>query len=217
MTKDSIIKAFTPKYHALYPIFEKSSDNLIKATGRLKVLFNTKDLSERKAIIIEIGKLEKEGNRIAGEMYSMVNSLIINPFDREDVNKLFNRLDELLHHINQIGKMTGLMKISACIPVFNDLSGIVSEASGEIASNLKRLKNINSSKNKIAEGCKTINQLEKKAEEVFYDGVDRLFTSSNGDMVHLATRKKVMETFLKCFDEITGISESIRTILIKAS
>jgi len=217
MTKDSILKVFTPKYHALYPIFEKSADNLVNVTGKLKVLFNTTDHSERKAIISEIGKLEKEGNRIASEMYSIVNSLIINPFDREDVNKLFNRIDELLHYINQIGKMTGLMKPTVLITVYNDLAEILSDASGETASNLKRLKNINNSKNRIAEGCRSINRLEKKAEEVFYDGVTKLFTSSNADMFHLAMRKKIMETFMMCFDQIKEISESVRTVVIKAS
>ncbi len=217
MTKDSILKVFTPKYHALYPLFEKSADNLIKSTGKLKLLLNTTDLSERKTIISEIGKIEKEGNRIAVEMYSIVNSLIINPFDREDINKLFNRIDDLLHYVNQIAKITGLKKTSEINPVYVDLAGIVSDASGEIAVNVKRLKSINNSKNKIADGCRSITRLMKKAEEVFYDGVTRHFTSSGGDMVHLAIRQKVMETFMKCFDQVKDITESIRTILIKVA
>lgn len=217
MTKESLMKVFTPKYHAIYPVFEKSAENLVKTSGKLKLLFNTTDSSERKTIILELGKNEREGNRIADEMYSIVNSLIINPFDREDINKLFNRIDDLLHYINQIGKMTELMKSDVSIPVFIDLSGILSEASGEIASNIKRLKKINDSKKSIAEGCRSVSRLEKKAEEVFYDGATGLFSSSEGDMVHLAMRKKSMETFLKCFDQINDITESIRTILIKAS
>ena len=93
MTKDSILKVFTPKYHALYPVFEKSADNLIMASGRLKILLNTTDISEQEAIILEISELEKKGNTISGEMYSIVNSLIINPFDREDINRLVNRVE----------------------------------------------------------------------------------------------------------------------------
>lgn len=217
MTKESLMKVFTPKYHAIYPVFEKSAENLVKTSGKLKLLFNTTDSSERKTIILELGKNEREGNRIADEMYSIVNSLIINPFDREDINKLFNRMNDLLHYINQIGKMTELMKSDVSIPVFIDLSGILSEASGEIASNIKRLKKINDSKKSIAEGCRSVSRLEKKAEEVFYDGATGLFSSSEGDMICIAMKKKTMETFLKCFDQINDITEAIRTILIKAS
>lgn len=217
MTKESILKVFTPKYHALYPIFEKSADNLTKATGKLNVLLNTTDITERKAIIGEIGKLEREGNRIAGEMYSVVNSLIINPFDREDINKLFNRIDDLLHYVSQISKITGLKNTNEISPVFSDLAGIVSEASVEIAAGLKRMKSINHSKNKIAEGCRSLTRLLKHSEEVFYDGVNRHLSSPGGDMVYLAMRQKIMETFLKCFGQIKEITESIRTILIKVS
>ena len=217
MTKDSILKVFTPKYHALYPVFEKSADNLIMASGRLKILLNTTDISEQEAIILEISELEKKGNTISGEMYSIVNSLIINPFDREDINRLVNRVDDLLHYINQIGKMTGLMKSTVIIPVFSELSDIVSIASAEAASCIRQLRNIGNSRDRMAEGCKSISKLEKKAEEVFYDGVSKLFSSSGGDMIHLEMRKKIMETFLKCFDQIKEISEAIRTILIKAS
>ena len=149
MTKESLMKVFTPKYHAIYPVFEKSAENLVKTSGKLKLLFNTTDSSERKTIILELGKNEREGNRIADEMYSIVNSLIINPFDREDINKLFNRMNDLLHYINQIGKMTELMKTDVFVPVFNDLSGILSEASDELAMNIKRLKKINDSKKAI--------------------------------------------------------------------
>ncbi|MZP67019.1 MAG: hypothetical protein GT597_12795, partial [Bacteroidales bacterium] len=51
MTKESLMKVFTPKYHAIYPVFEKSAENLVKTSGKLKLLFNTTDSSERKTII----------------------------------------------------------------------------------------------------------------------------------------------------------------------
>lgn len=217
MTKDSILKVFTPKYHALFPVFEKSADNLKSAGVRLKALMNTTNQGEKEALITELGKLEAKGDKIAGEIYLILDKLLIIPFDREDVNRLVNRINDLLHHITEIGKMTGMMKSSEIIPVYQELAEIVSLSSDEIASILISLKDINNTKNKITETCRSISRLEKQAEEIFYGGVNGLFASTKGDMIHLSLRKKIIETFLKSIDQIQEISESVRTIVIKAS
>lgn len=217
MTKDSILKVFTPKYHALFPGFERSADNLLTASSKLKVLINTTNLTEQKAIIAEIRELEEEGDRIAGEMYLILNKLIIIPFDREDINKLVNRINDLLHYITQCGKMIGMMKSSEILTVYQELAEIISLSSDEVASILLSLKDINNTKKKITESCRSIGRLEKKAEDKFYAGVTSLFAAAKGDMMHLSSRKKIINTFLKCIEQIKEITESVRTIVIKAS
>ncbi|MFZ2340780.1 MAG: DUF47 family protein [Bacteroidales bacterium] len=217
MTKDSILNVFTPKYHALFPVFEKSADNLKSAGVKLKILMNTTNQTEQQAIITELGKIEAEGDRIAGEIYLILNKLLIIPFDREDVNRLVNRINDLLHHITEIGKMTGMVKSSEMIPVYQELAEKISLSSDEIASILISLKDINNTKKKITDTCISISRLEKQAEEIFYDGVNSLFAATKGDMIHLSLRKKIIETFLKCIDQIQEILESVRTIVIKAS
>lgn len=217
MTKDSILKAFTPKYHALFPVFEKSADNLKSAGVKLKVLMNTTNQTEKEAIITEIAKIEAKGEKVAGELYSILDKLLIIPFDREDVNRLANRINGLLHHMTEIGKMTRMLKNSRIIPVYQELAGIVSLSSNEVASVLISLKDINNTKSQIAETCRYIGQLEKQAEDVFYDGVNGMFAVCKDDMIQLSLRKQIIETFLKCIDQIQEISESVRTIVIKAS
>ncbi len=217
MTKDSILKAFTPKYHALFPVFEKSADNLKSAGVKLKVLMNTTNQTEKEAIITEIAKIEAKGEKVAGELYSILDKLLIIPFDREDVNRLANRINGLLHHMTEIGKMTRMLKNSRIIPVYQELAGIVSLSSNEVASVLISLKDINNTKSQITETCRYIGQLEKQAEDVFYDGVNGMFAVCKDDMIQLSLRKQIIETFLKCIDQIQEISESVRTIVIKAS
>lgn len=217
MTKDSILKAFTPKYHALFPVFEKSADNLKSAGIKLKVLMNTTNQTEKEAIITEIAKIEAKGEKVAGELYSILDKLLIIPFDREDVNRLANRINGLLHHMTEIGKMTRMLKNSRIIPVYQELAGIVSLSSNEVASVLISLKDINNTKSQITETCRYIGQLEKQAEDVFYDGVNGMFAVCKDDMIQLSLRKQIIETFLKCIDQIQEISESVRTIVIKAS
>ncbi|HAX92914.1 MAG TPA: hypothetical protein DCY25_03020 [Bacteroidales bacterium] len=217
MTKDSILKVFTPKYHALFPVFEKSADNLKSAGLKLKILMNTTNQGEKEAIITELGKLEAKGDKIAGEIYLILDKLLIIPFDREDINRLVNRINELLHQITEIGKMTGMVKSPGIIPVYQELAEIISLSADEVASILLSLKDINNTKKKITETCRSISRLEKQAEEIFYEGVNGLFASAKGDIIHLSLRKKTIEIFLECIAQIREISESVRTIVIKAS
>ena len=178
---------------------------------------NTTNQTEKEAIITEIAKIEAKGEKVAGELYSILDKLLIIPFDREDVNRLANRINGLLHHMTEIGKMTRMLKNSRIIPVYQELAGIVSLSSNEVASVLISLKDINNTKSQITETCRYIGQLEKQAEDGFYDGVNGMFAVCKDDMIQLSLRKQIIETFLKCIDQIQEISESVRTIVIKAS
>lgn len=216
MTRESVLNAFTPKYFSLFPVFEKNASNLIMAAGALKLLMETTDTEKQDEIIRKINELEKKGDHLTQETYALLNGMLVIPFDREDINDLVNRIDDLLDSINKISRMVLINKLRETVPVYIEMAEIVHLASKEIGTCFRHFKDIGKSKNKIIEGCSTLNHLEKKSDEIFYDGVFSLFGGKEG-MTQISIKKNILDNFMKCQEEIKLVAEAIRTIVIKAS
>jgi len=216
MTRESVLRAFTPKYFSLFPVFEKNAGNLIMAAGALKLLMQTTDTEKQDEIIRKINEFEKKGDDITQETYALLNGMLIIPFDREDINDLVNRIDDLLDSINKISRMVLINKLMEPVPVYIEMAEIVHLASKEIGTCFRHFKDIGKSKKKIIEGCSTLNHLEKKSDEIFYDGVFSLFAGKGG-MTQISIKKNILDNFMKCQEEIKLVAEAIRTIVIKAS
>jgi len=216
MKKDRRLSIFTPRYYALFPFFESIAQNLVKAAELLKELLNNQDPEKNTEIINRISELEKTGNNTARETYSLLNSLFIIPFDREDINKLVNRAVDVLDSINRVGNIIHFSKSFEKLPVYNEIAGVIYLGSYEIGKCLMYLKDANSSKDKIMKGCANLNQLDKKASEIFDSGLAELFTTRK-EIAELSKEKQLFETLHRCMNDVVSVAESFETILIKIS
>jgi hypothetical protein len=176
----------------------------------------TNDSIKQISISKQLIELEKIGNNVMYDISTLLNGLLIVPFDREDIIKLVNKVDKILHTITKISRMMHFYKLSELFPVYSELAEIICLASHEIGICFKHLRDVNDSKRQIMKACENLNQLAKKADEIFYFGVLSLFTP-NGNMTHLMKKKEILETLKSCVGETNSVAESFRKILIKAS
>lgn len=211
-----MLNVFAPKYYSLFPYFDNSAGNLILAAEQLKLLMQTGDPEEQIDIFKRINELEKTGDNIMYDIYSLLNRLFIIPFDREDINELVNKIDNVLDSIVEISRMIHFYKLSELFPLYSEMAEVIYLASNEIGTCCKHLRDVTGNKSHIMKACENLNQLEKKADDIFYCGVLSLYTAS-GNMAHLTKTKEILETLKRCVGETNSVSKSIRTILIKAS
>lgn len=216
MNRNSLLNVFTPKYYSLFPYFDNSAENLILAAEQLKLLMQTNDSIKQISISKQLIELEKIGNNVMYDIYTLLNRLLIVPFDREDIIKLINKVDKILHTITKISRMMHFYKLSELFPVYSELAEIIYLTSHEIGICFKHLRDVSDSKRQIIKACENLNQLAKKADEIFYFGVLSLFTP-NGNMTHLMKKKEILETLKSCVGETNSVAESFRKILIKAA
>ena len=216
MTRESLRSIFTPKYYSLFPFFERNGINLVEAAEQLKLLMKTSDPLMQEEIVRQISVLEKNSDIILKDTGARLSRLFILPFDREDINKLVNKIDNVPEHINSIARMVKLYKISEIYPVYNEMAEVVYLASKEISGCLEYLKDINSHKNHINKSCGNIRDFVKKADEIFYTGIINLFIKKE-DAVSMAKKKDILDTFMKCIQEINTVAEIMRTIQIKVA
>lgn len=216
MTRESLRSVFTPKYYSLFPFFDKNGENLVEAAEQLKLLMKTNDPAKQEEIARQISGLEKNSDIILKDTCARLNRLFILPFDREDISKLVNKIDDILEHINIMARMVKLYKITEIYPVYNEMAEIVYLASKEISSCLDHLKDIKSYKNLIIKNCGNIRDLVKRADEIFYTGIENLFTRQE-NAVSMSKKKDILDTYMKCIQETNMVAEIMRTIQIKVA
>ncbi|MDX9725537.1 MAG: DUF47 family protein [Bacteroidales bacterium] len=216
MSRNNLLNVFVPKYHSLFPWFDRYADNLASGGNNLKLLMQTKDREKQSQIISSIHDTEKAGERISHETYSLLRSLIVIPFDREDINDLINKSGHFLSMINQVARTFQFNKQERIFTSYAGMSDLIAQAADEACRSIKNLRDAAGNRHKISASCRKLNQLAKDAEEAYYEGIMDVFSGENSAK-ELTMRKNVLESFRKCISGIKDLNEALRTIIIKVS
>jgi uncharacterized protein Yka (UPF0111/DUF47 family) len=214
MKTDSLLKFFVPKENAFVNLFEENSHNLLKSAMLLKDLMSGNTTEEHERIYKEIKDIEHKGDEITRRTYEQINKSFITSFDREDIHKLTGYIDDAVDLIDIIGRRIILYKPKKFIPVFTEMASLILEAAREIETAVHLLRHPESNKMRIMEVCDRVNEIEHKADEVYFVGAMDLFTNET-DAKELIKISKILENLEKCIDEEDNITSTIKTIVIK--
>jgi len=216
MNIDSVLKIFVPKDHAFFPLFESDAQNLLKAALHLKELMESTDPDVHEKLYKEIKEIEHIGDEITTKAYEQLNKSFITPFDREDIHELTGNIDNVVDAINGIARRICLYKPIKMIPIYKEMADIILAGAQQLEIAIHCLKDPTGNRKKIAEACNRIKEIEHKADELYFEGVSRLFEKEE-DTKELIKNNKILENLERCVDDIEDVSDTLRTILIKMS
>jgi predicted phosphate transport protein (TIGR00153 family) len=214
MNIDSFLKFFVPKDHSFFPLFESDAQNLVKAADLLRTLMSSITPEEHERLHKEIKDVEHIGDEITDKTYLQLNKSFITPFDREDIHQLTANIDDVVDSINGISRRICLYKPKKLIPVYREMAEMIYSAALEIEISFHCLKDPISNKDKIMTACEKVKDIEHKADELYFTGVQELFDKEE-DTKELLKNNKILEILERCVDEEEDITDTIKSILIK--
>lgn len=206
---------FTPRYYSLFPCLEEDAVNLLNTANQLKLLTDTDQADSKLKIAERINELNIRGNAITRDTYDLLESLFIIPFNREDINLLISKIDDLKDSLNETGKMILSFNLTTRIPVYIDLTETLYSMAAEIGECIKNLRDVKGNKKKIIYSCSKIEDLARGADEIFFAGILGIF-HRGADFAYMARSKNFLERIRKCIDESRTVERIIKKILIKA-
>jgi uncharacterized protein Yka (UPF0111/DUF47 family) len=215
MGLSTFLKIFIPKEKAFFPLFEAGAENLVKIAEQLKKLLSAIEDNERKELAKIIKELEVGGDKITFNIYEMLNSTFITPFDREDIHDLASAIDDFADQMNSISQRIDLYKLRVFSPAFLQMADILHEAANYVdiaVKELKTMKNIG----KLNKSCIEISHCETKADDLYHNTISDFFENEN-DCKELIKKKEVLESFEKSADKADNISKVLKTIQVKFS
>jgi len=214
MNFNSIVKVFVPSDTSFFPLFEEDAKILIHAAELLKQLMASEPSENRESLVKQIKAVELEGDEVTHKIYDQLNKSFITPFDREDIQELASRLDDVVDFINGSSQRVNLYKPKSFIHIFPEMAETIYLAAVEIETSLHGLKNAVKNRERIIQSCINLNTIENKGDDLYHQGISELF-EGEADAKELIKKKEILETLEKCIDKAEDVSDVIKTILIK--
>ena len=157
--------------------------------------------------------LEHQGDNITHMIFNELSRNFITPFDREDIHALASAIDDVLDFIHGSAKRIELYKVTEISEAIIALADTILKGAIELnvaVRNLENLKQIML----IKESCVKINSLENHADDIFNQGIAKLFEEEK-DPIQVIKLKEILSALETATDKCEDAANTIQTILVK--
>lgn len=215
MAKGFLRKILLPKEEKFFPMFEDLSELISKAAHILATIIDHNEPSKQDEAFREIKLLETKADDIVHTVFDILDSTFITPFDREDIQRLTSKMDDVLDYINATSQQIKLYKPKKLLPQFRELNLVVVRGCEQMRIAVMGLHNLKNPE-KINDACLKINELENIADDIYHQLISELFETEK-DPIELIKNKEILETLESTTDRLNDVSDVLKTIIIKSA
>jgi uncharacterized protein len=212
MKFSQVFQIFVPKDRKFFPLFAEAAENLVATADEFKKLVKStnEELNER---INNIRVLEKAGDHLTHKIYDELNNTFITPFDRDDVHRLANSIDNVVDQINSACQKISRYQPRMPVDAFIAFSDLIYQGAIEIRNSMQEINNLKDQE-KILEACVKINEIENNADDVFDAFISRLFREEK-DAIELIKQKEIISALEKATDAAEDVADILKSIMVK--
>jgi uncharacterized protein len=200
----------SPRDASFYDHFTAAANNLVEAAGLLRQLVN--DGSDRPLLAKRLRDVEHRSDDITHTIMRQLNSTFVTPFDREDIYRLANRLDDVMDHMEAAADLIVLYELKELPPENLRVVEVLELAAQETAQAMPRLRQLKD----LAEYWIEVNRLENEADQIYRRTVAKLF-SGEFDALTALKLKDVAEELEAAADALEDVADAVETIAVKES
>jgi len=162
----------------------------------------------------KIHALETEADSLVREIFSELNSTFITPLDREDMQRVASKIDDIIDHMDGIASRLHSYKITTTPPYALDIANELEKATKEVELMTSKLQNIKNPSSMI-EHCRKTSAIEHKVDDFYKDAMSELFESS--DAIQIIKLKDIYESMETASDRCVDVAEVVEDIVLKYS
>lgn len=163
---------------------------------------------------IKIKKLERDADGLTRSVFAELNKTFITPLDREDIQRIASKTDDVIDFIEGISGRF----ISYHIPdnplFVLDIAKELHKATKELHYMISRLHNVKVDKD-IINHCRNINDIEHNVDDLYRKAVGKLFETN--DAVYIIKMKDIYEALETASDRCMDVADVIEDIVLKYS
>jgi predicted phosphate transport protein (TIGR00153 family) len=211
---NSFLSKLTPKEPKFFPLLKQMSEVAIKASELMCAFSGNYNHATAAEYWKKIKEQEKIGDRLSIKIFDELNTTFITPFDREDINNLANRLDDVIDRINSCAKRIVIYNPKALPECAQELSKLIYDSAICIDKAVDELDTLRKSTKNIVEYCSKLHDLENKADDVYENFIISLFEKET-DSIELMKVKEIMYELEKATDTAEYVGKIIKTIIVK--
>jgi predicted phosphate transport protein (TIGR00153 family) len=197
-----------PREDNFFEMFIALADNCHQGSQVLVEMFQKDDGAEKYAERIK--DIEHTGDNLTHNLLTRLNQTFVTPFDREDIQALSSRIDDVLDLIDAAASRIVTYKIPHIRPGVADLAQILYESTRQVVVVVGALNKHDA----VLEKCIEINRLENEADRLSRILIARLFDEEK-DPVQIIKWKEIIEVIEAAVDKCEDVANVIETVTLK--
>jgi uncharacterized protein len=209
MTFNNIFQFMVPKDKQFFPLFAKSTSNLVEIAKAFKDL-SVSDASNRSSIYNKIATLSDKNQSISKEINLELVKSFLTPFDKEDIFMLITGIDNVSSSISKASKRMSTYKVNNVSDHIKKLADINLQAVNNITEGITKLENTK----KIQAVLTKAQELETTADSVQIAAITELFEKESDTKVFV-TGKEIINVLESVTDRCMKVADVLELIVVK--
>lgn len=197
-----------PRDEGFFPLFEQQAALVAQTAVLLEALMTSLPVVAEK--VNEIINAERSGDEVMRSVRSRLDTSIVTPFDREDIQALANSLDDVLDEMRAAADSALQHHLSAPLPGVVEQVALLRRMAETSVQLVGRLSTLDG----IAVHLDEIDRLETEADSLFRRTMASLFGGSY-DALEILKWKDVVETVERAINAVEEAGVVIESIAIK--
>jgi predicted phosphate transport protein (TIGR00153 family) len=206
-----MFKKLLPKEHRFFELFEQQTAVIKKGLDLFELLLQ--NYSRRKELTKQIKDVENDADAVAHQIYRLMNNTFVTPFDREDIQTLVNRMDDVMDLLEKASARMEIYDLPAPPENIDKMLAILQKAFDKISSAVGMLRDWKH-RDAIFQICVEVNSLENQGDTLLRVSLERLFKEAS-DPFYVIKAKEIYESLEDAIDRCEDLSNVIETIIIK--
>lgn len=190
-------------------ILDSLAKKAVETAEALVVLFSDLSNIEQHA---KIKRLENEADVLTRDIFSELNKTFITPLDREDMQRIASKIDDVIDFMDGISARTNSYKITTTPPYALEMARELVNATKEVQYIVSKLNNIKNAQDMISH-CRTTSTIEHTVDDLYRQSIEKLFESN--DAIHIIKLKDIYETMETASDRCVDVADVIEDIVLK--
>jgi predicted phosphate transport protein (TIGR00153 family) len=211
MSLQRMIDWLLPREDHFYDYLERQA---VVAQRAIPVLYRfVEEGSDHEAIREEVTRIEKEGDRIVDEMLKALSSTFVTPIDREDLQRLSKKLDDVLDFVNLTARSIVIFAVERPSEPMVKLLEALKEGCDILVEILPLLRS--KQYDQLIQGCQRIHKLEKQADRVFREELSRLFHDPSVEAKDILRAREILDHLETAVDSCDAVAETLTNVAVK--
>lgn len=189
-------------------------DNLAKKAVEtseelVELLSHIENVNEHHA---KIKTFEREADLLTRSVFAELNKTFITPFDREDIQRIASKTDDVIDFIEGVSGRTVSYHITTTPPFMLEISRELTKATKEIEYMISKLGHLKGNSD-IINHCRTISDIEHTIDDLYRKAVGQMFETN--DAITIIKYKDIYEAIETASDRCVDVADVIEDIVLK--
>ena len=184
----------------LLKILDDLAKKAVETSEAVVILFDDLTNTEQAK---KIHQLETEADVLTRDIFSELNRTFITPLDREDMQRIASKIDDVIDFMDGIAARVYSYKITSSPPYCKEMA---------VEYMISKLRRIKDPKDMI-QHCRNTSDIEHVVDDLYREAIRELFESN--DAIKIIKLKDIYETMETASDRCVDVSDVIEDIVLK--